>query len=880
MSHDVKLTQIGFDIVDYPNNVLNSTFPLVNVDSRILSMNDTTPEEYRNICTKYRANLKYRALIYTGYEGIPENLIINLIAFFIILCLFTLLRRIGDHGRLALLPEQKWQTIFRDPTAHEEIISTNDEGDQMNDDVEHDMNRNNKVRVKVRRAETKRHASPTDSLPTKYVPFKNHSLPNAPTEILSKDESLLDWVKNFFKMDQTNFKSKIGPDAEIYLRFQKYLIVYMWTICTLSISIILPLNYLAPNSTLSKDETFAKSTISNMDPKSNLLWVHVVMSFLYLVLAVIFMDRFTNRTNYAEDDTVTRTLMIYHIPLEVCQNEIIAEYFLKQFNVRVQSIDFARNVSLIFKYQRLLDRARGALNRCESELREHNHTPTIIPHRCGTFCNCCCPCCPCWERENAIEFYGKKVQKFKNKLENTRSKIELLGIAFVTLPTMENVYEILKELHRPFHCFSYCMGGGRHHTIRRPLENGEANIENRNNHSQVTENTMISEDGMIINEINGTKLKTTQWIVDYAPSPKNIKWENLSNAYYSWWIRFILLNIGIFLIMIFLTTPSIIIVSIRIPKFNESLTTNSSNYMQSKVLTFIQEFSPVIILRICAATLPVIVSQSALIEYHWTKSAENVWLMRRTFTFLLFMILICPSLGLASLLGLFSSTDPWKCIFLPDNGAFFVNYVIFSAFIGTAVELCRLPALFLYVCRLAWTRSFAEQYSVKKAVTYEYQFGLEYAWTLAISGIVLTYSIICPIITPFGAVYISFKYLVDRYNLYYAFSTSSVDKQFHRTAVNFFLLLTIIVQIILFFFTYIRSSVDDADGKMIALALMVTISFGVWIGRVVFGFFKDIHIFGFKILREDHTTTDPPDEYLDDYAQQRYSINDILTDQS
>ena len=31
----------------------------------------------------------------------------------------------------------------------------------------------------------------------------------------------------------------------------------------------------------------------------------------------------------------------------------------------------------------------------------------------------------------------------------------------------------------------------------------------------------------------------------------------------------------------------------------------------------------------------------------------------------------------------------WKCIFLPDNGAFFVNYVVTSALIGTALELMR-----------------------------------------------------------------------------------------------------------------------------------------------------------------------------------------------
>ena len=31
----------------------------------------------------------------------------------------------------------------------------------------------------------------------------------------------------------------------------------------------------------------------------------------------------------------------------------------------------------------------------------------------------------------------------------------------------------------------------------------------------------------------------------------------------------------------------------------------------------------------------------------------------------------------------------WECIFLPDSGAFFVNYVITSAMIGSGLELIR-----------------------------------------------------------------------------------------------------------------------------------------------------------------------------------------------
>ena len=56
----------------------------------------------------------------------------------------------------------------------------------------------------------------------------------------------------------------------------------------------------------------------------------------------------------------------------------------------------------------------------------------------------------------------------------------------------------------------------------------------------------------------------------------------------------------------------------------------------------------------------------------------------------------------------------FRCIFVPDNGAFFVNYVITSAFIGCAADLARLTELFSYAVKLMCARSAAEKTSVRK----------------------------------------------------------------------------------------------------------------------------------------------------------------------
>ena len=88
--------------------------------------------------------------------------------------------------------------------------------------------------------------------------------------------------------------------------------------------------------------------------------------------------------------------------------------------------------------------------------------------------------------------------------------------------------------------------------------------------------------------------------------------------------------------------------------------------------------------------------------------------MRKVFFYLLCMVLILPSVGLTSLRGLLqlfidtsnddhykpsNTTLKWDCIFLPDNGAFFVNYIVTSALVGTALEFMRFSELFMYAFR-------------------------------------------------------------------------------------------------------------------------------------------------------------------------------------
>ena len=55
-----------------------------------------------------------------------------------------------------------------------------------------------------------------------------------------------------------------------------------------------------------------------------------------------------------------------------------------------------------------------------------------------------------------------------------------------------------------------------------------------------------------------------------------------------------------------------------------------------------------------------------------------------------------------------------RCVFLPDQGAFFVNYVIAAGLLGSGMELLRLPGLLLYTIRMMLARSAAERKYVRQ----------------------------------------------------------------------------------------------------------------------------------------------------------------------
>ncbi|OAD57249.1 Transmembrane protein 63B [Eufriesea mexicana] len=240
--------------------------------------------------------------------------------------------------------------------------------------------------------------------------------------------------------------------------------------------------------------------------------------------------------------------------------------------------------------------------------------------------------------------------------------------------------------------------------------------------------------------------------LNYAPTPSDIFWENLSIPRPCWYLNAVLINFALGIILFFLTTPVVIVSALnKLPITGEIM----------NLSPIVSSFLPTVLLVSVAALMPVLVAKSESLVRHWTRSSLNRAVMTKTLLLLLLMVLILPSLGLTSAQA-----------FLEWTGAFFVNYVITAALLGSGLELVRFPELALYTFRLCVARSRAERIHVRKAVLWEFPLGAHYAWLLLVFTMTTVYSLACPLITPFGLLYLTVKHLVDRHNLCFAYGPS------------------------------------------------------------------------------------------------------------
>lgn len=664
------------------------------------------------------------------YEGIPETLLLNVIGWLILVLLFSVLRQQAwDYGRLALVSSsgdnKRWTQLFyahaSDDVGGGTTTNSNSNGNAPNGGSTATINSmasNGTSSALPSGMDVMSAGSSSTSIHDTIQRSSSQNTHVHKQNII--DRGFLSWIPATMRLKKDQILEHSGPDAVHYLSFQLHLMFVMAIITVVSLVIILPVNC---QGVLAGDIwSFGHSTISNLQPDSLLLWIHVLVAIAYVPLVVLVMRRASGRNAFKT--AASRTVMITDISRsERCKSkEELRQYFQDLFpDIQIHDFQLAYNISKLTEVWQEYERVADARIYCEAH---RSHRPVRAMH----LCSC--------KTVDALEYYKETEARLEGEVARLRviALNEPVGIAFLTVNTTDVAKRIIGQF--------------------RALCNKE-------------------------------------WTLSYAPSPEDIFWENLNVSIANWYIKWTIVNTILFLFLFFLTTP-VLIVNLFDKFAMMKKTTDTIN----TISPLISEFLPTLLLWTMAALLPVVVTFSDKWLSHWTRSKQNYSIMTKTFGYLLFMILILPSMGLTSAQALLewtlqyndNETYHWDCIFLPDKGAFFVNYIITAAFIGTALELLRFPELIVYIYQLAMAKSRAETSNIRKSILIEFPFGIHYAWTVLVFTMSTVYSVICPLIMPFAMVYICLKHCGDRHNLYFAYGPSNMISQsggrIHSTAVT------------------------------------------------------------------------------------------------
>ena len=177
--------------------------------------------------------------------------------------------------------------------------------------------------------------------------------------------------------------------------------------------------------------------------------------------------------------------------------------------------------------------------------------------------------------------------------------------------------------------------------------------------------------------------------------------------------------------------------------------------------------------------VPGLLDFTAKYEGHQLRSKAGESFMRKYFGYLFVAVVLLPILSM-SLYGLgeylnsdtSSAEDIFERIFAKSSGNQFLVYVIDFALLSTPLELFKLAER---VCVwwndvLARCGKYGSEDGVRGRVgdgsTHTgFDYAFNYAITLHILSVVMFFSTVSPLIVSFGAVFLSFKHFVDRFNI-------------------------------------------------------------------------------------------------------------------
>ncbi|XP_077220879.1 hyperosmolality-gated Ca2+ permeable channel 3.1-like [Tasmannia lanceolata] len=258
------------------------------------------------------------------------------------------------------------------------------------------------------------------------------------------------------------------------------------------------------------------------------------------------------------------------------------------------------------------------------------------------------------------------------------------------------------------------------------------------------------------------------WIIMEAPEPRQLIWKNLTIKFYQRQVRQYIVYGIVFMAIVFYMIPIALISAFTtLSNLRKLLPFLKPIADQPEIKTILEAYLPQIVLILFLALLPTFLMFLSKAEGIPSESDVMMAASGKYFYFTVFNVFLGVTISGTLFSSIKTIVKHPKTIVsmlgsnLPANATFFITFVALKFFVGYGLELSRLIPLIVYhVKRKYLCKTEAE---VKEAwAPGNFCFATRVPNDMLIVTIVLCYSVITPMIIPFGVGYFGLGWLVMR----------------------------------------------------------------------------------------------------------------------
>ncbi|CAA6669908.1 unnamed protein product [Spirodela intermedia] len=334
-----------------------------------------------------------------------------------------------------------------------------------------------------------------------------------------------------------------------------------------------------------------------------------------------------------------------------------------------------------------------------------------------------------WEE---LEGYRKKLVRAEVVFSGSKTATGFLGLVGKKVDTINFCNEKIKELEPKLEAEQKV-------TLREKQQNAAVVVFNSMSAAVAATQTLHAQ-------------LVDTWTVSEAPEPRQLLWYNLPKRFFERKVRSLIVYVIVFLAVVFYMVP---------------ITFISAFTTLANLKNVLEAYLPQIALIVFMALLPKFLlflsrAEGIASESHVVRAASG-----KFFYFIIFNVFLGVTIG-STLFASFKEIEkkpnsivPLLGSSLPKSATFFLTFVALKFFVGYGLELSRVIPLIIYRLKrrfLCKTEGEIKQAWAPGALGYATKVPND----MLIVTIVLCYSVIAPLIIPFGVLYFGLGWLVFR----------------------------------------------------------------------------------------------------------------------